>query len=152
MFEQSPGERVKMALGGGDLFQLRLFLVQNGKHQTAQRHVADVGLRHGPELLIHPLDVVARVLDKLQAIEALRFVFILHGADIHNIELRAVGLVLIVGAANFVEMSFLPILFARLKPGAVIPDHEGCEAQAISKPARVEWLAVASRCPRSLRQ
>ena len=115
MFQQAAGEGVELADRRRQPLQRLGVPVEQPQHQPAQRLVGDARFRQAAQLGEHLVAVVARVLDKLGGVEAVGAVVLGHVADGDDVDLRAVALVLAVGAAELVEAALVPLRLAVLE-------------------------------------
>jgi hypothetical protein len=132
--------------------ELLLLPIENRRHQSPQRLVADVRLGKRAQFLKHRLDIVSRRFDELHRIETVGLVRFLGEANLRDVDLRAVGRMLGIDATDFVEFALQPMRFTGFEPGAVVPGHIGCAASAIAEFAGVIRFAIAPRAACAFRQ
>src|SRR5207248_6998866 len=87
--------------------------------------------------------IVARVLHEVRRMAALRQVGLCGRADVLDVDLRPVALVLRVGAAHLVHLAIAPVALAGLVPGTIRPGHEGDRAAGVAEATGIKRLAVA---------
>jgi hypothetical protein len=146
------GEWVKLAHRRGPGLERGRVPVEESEHQPPQWLVGDVRLRQALQLRPHRLDVVPGVLDKGRGVETVGAVVVMDGADVMDVNLRAVALVLAVVGAELVERALAPVELAGLEPRAIGPDHERDRSASVAETAGVIRLVFARRAPGAFRQ
>ena len=143
VFEPAAGERVVVPGGAGERLERGRVRGQHVQHQRAEGQVRDLAGRERFEVREHGLRVVPRPLGEVEFGEPVGAVAVGDGADLFDVELRAVLVVFEVGRPHLEELPDVPLL-GLLEQRRVGPNGHGPDGAAgVAVLAGEERVAVA---------
>ena len=148
MFEQAAAVGVGAVARRGQAQQLLRVPVEQVEDEGAVRLVGDVRLGQGPQFAEQERRLLGRHLDKVGGVEAVGRVALLDGAQVHQLDLRAVALVFGVDGAQLVELAGTPLVLGLRVPAVVAPGHERDGAPGVGEAAVEIGPALARRAAR----
>ena len=152
VFQKPAAIRIRPIARGRQSHQGRCVLLKQPQHQPAQRFVANVIGCERAQFLEQLGQIVPRAFQEVRLVEAVLAVGVGHGADVVDLDLRPVALVLLIDRPELVELSRLPVALAGGEPLVVAPDHQRRCPPGVAEPAVIVRLALARDAARPVGQ